>query len=91
VETRATFGAPVEQPALVQVDRRNGVCRDRLNALTRKTHAFAKTTTTWDALLDVHIFEQTWLHPHLAFWPYASRWQRPTESTISARPRWRSG
>ena len=66
VETRATVGAPIEQPALVQVERRNGVCRDRLNALTRKTHAFAKTATTWDALLDLHVFEQNWLHPHLA-------------------------
>jgi IS1 family transposase len=66
VETRATFGAPVAQPAPVHVERRNGVCRDRLNALTRKTHAFAKTATTWDALLDLHVFEQNWLHPHLA-------------------------
>lgn len=66
VETCATSGAPVEHPALVHVERRNGVCRDRLNALTRKTHAFAKTTATWDALLDLHVFEQNWLHPHLA-------------------------
>jgi IS1 family transposase len=66
VETRATFGAPVAPPALVHVERRNGVCRDRLNALTRKTHAFAKMATTWDALLDLHVFEQNWLHPHLA-------------------------
>jgi len=66
VETRATFGAPVAQPVLVHVERRNGVCRDRLNALTRKTHAFAKTATTWDALLDLHVFEQNWLHPHPA-------------------------
>jgi IS1 family transposase len=66
VETRATFGAPVAQPALVHVERRNGVCRDRLNMLTRKTHAFAKTATTWDALLGLHVFEQNWLHPHLA-------------------------
>jgi hypothetical protein len=66
VETRATFGAPVAPPALVHVERRNGVCRDRLNALTRKTHAFAKMATTWDALVDLHVFEQNWLHPHLA-------------------------
>jgi len=66
VETRATFGVAVAQPALVHVERRNGVCRDRLNALTRKTHAFAKTATTWDALLDLHVFEQNWLHPHPA-------------------------
>jgi len=66
VETRTTFGAPIEQPALVYSERRNGVCRDRLNALTRKTHACAKTTTTWDALVDLHVFEQHWLHPHPA-------------------------
>ena len=66
VETRATFGAPVDQPALVHVERRHGVCRDRLKALTRKTHAFAKTATTWDALVDLHVFEQAWLHPHPA-------------------------
>jgi IS1 family transposase len=66
VETRATFGPLVAQPALVHVERRNGVCRDRLNALTRKTHAFAKTALTWDALLDLHVFEQNWLRPHPA-------------------------
>ncbi len=66
VETRATFGIAVAQPALVHVERRHGVCRDRLNALTRQTHAFAKTATTWDALLDLHMFEQNWLHPHPA-------------------------
>ena len=66
IETRVTFGAPVAQPALVHVERRNGVCRDRLNALTRKTHAFAKTAPTWDALLGLHVFEQNWLCPHLA-------------------------
>ena len=37
-----------------------------MKALTRKTHAFAKTATTWDALVDLHVFEQTWLHPHPA-------------------------
>jgi hypothetical protein len=66
VETRATFGAPVAQPALVHVERRNGVCRDRLNALTRKTHAFAKAAPTWDALLGLHLFEHNWLRPHPA-------------------------
>lgn len=66
VETRATFGAPVTQPALVHVERRNGVCRDRLNALTRKTHASAKTAPTWDAPLGLHLFEQNWLRPHPA-------------------------
>jgi len=66
VETRAAFGTPVAQPALVHVERRNGVCRDRLSALTRKTHAFAKTTPTWDALLALQVFAQNWLRPHPA-------------------------
>jgi hypothetical protein len=42
------------------------VCRDRLDALTRETHAFAQTAVTWDALLDPHVCEQNWLHPHVA-------------------------
>src|SRR5579871_257578 len=63
---RAAFGALVAWPALVHDERRNGVCRDRLNALTRTTHAFAKTAPTWDALLDLHGFEQNWVHPRLA-------------------------
>ena len=66
IETRATFGEPVAQPALVCVERRHGVCRDRINAFTRKTHAFAKAAQTWDALLGLHVFEQNWLHPHPA-------------------------
>src|SRR5262249_15865328 len=67
VETQATFGAPSEQPTLVPVARRTGVWRERLQALTRRTHAFAKTTTTWEALADLQGFERDWLHPHLAF------------------------
>ncbi len=66
VETRAAIGAAAAQPALVHVERRNGVCRDRVNALTRKTHAFAKADATWDALLGLHVFEQNWLRAHPA-------------------------
>jgi hypothetical protein len=40
--------------------------RDRLNALTRKTHAFAKTVETWDALVILCWFEHNWLRPHRA-------------------------
>jgi IS1 family transposase len=66
VETRATLGAPVAQPVPVHGERLNGVLRDRLACLTRKTHAFAKTATTWDALLAVALFEHHWLRPHPA-------------------------
>ena len=47
-------------------ERLHGVLRDRLACLTRKTHAFAKTATTWDALVGVAIFEHNWLRPHPA-------------------------
>ena len=47
VERRTTIGtAAVRQPVPVHIERLNGVFRDRLGALTRKTHAFAKTAQT---------------------------------------------
>ena len=67
IETRATIGtAPPEQPVPFHTERLNGVLRDRLACLTRKTHAFAKTTQTWDALFGLTIFEHDWLQPHPA-------------------------
>jgi IS1 family transposase len=86
IETEATLGAPVEPPDTVRVERLNGVLRDRLNALTRKTHAFAKTAATWDALLELAIFEHNWLRPHPALrlpldqptHPHARRFARRT-------------
>lgn len=68
-ETRATIGTelpPVEQPVPVHIERLNGVLRDRLACLTRKTHAFSKTAKTWDALFGLAVFEHNWLHPHSA-------------------------
>ena len=35
--------------------------RDRPACLTRKTHAFAKAASTWDALPEVVLFEHNWL------------------------------
>jgi IS1 family transposase len=66
VETRATFGAPIADPTPVHIERLNGVLRDRLACLTRKTHAFAKTAATWDAALALLLFEHNWLRPHPA-------------------------
>lgn len=65
-ETRATIGSPVEQPVPVHIERLNGVFRDRLAALTRKTHAFTKTARTWDALFGLSVFEHNWLRDHSA-------------------------
>lgn len=42
VEIRAVLGEIVSEPGSVRIERVNGTLRDRLNALTRKTHAFAK-------------------------------------------------
>jgi hypothetical protein len=66
IETTATIGEPIPQPHTVRVERLNGVLRDRLNGLTRKTHAFAKTGATWDALLGLAIFDHNWLRSHPA-------------------------
>lgn len=67
VEKVATIGtATVEHPATVHIERLNGVFRDRLAALTRNTHAFAKTARTWDALFGLSVFEQNWLREHPA-------------------------
>ncbi len=69
VETRVTIGGgAVEQPVPVHIERLNGVLRDRLACLTRKTHAFAKTTSTWDALFGLALFEHNWLRPHPALY-----------------------
>ncbi len=68
VEVRATIGAAaeVEQPVSVHSERLNGVLRDRLACLTRKTHAFAKTSGTWDAAVTVALWEHNWLRAHPA-------------------------
>jgi hypothetical protein len=42
------------------------VFRQRLAALRRKTHAFAKKASTWDALLGLSVFEHNWLREHPA-------------------------
>jgi IS1 family transposase len=66
VEVRATIGAAVAQPHPVHVERRNGGLRDRLNCLTRKTHAFAKTALGWDALVGLAVWTHNWLTPQRA-------------------------
>jgi IS1 family transposase len=66
IEVRATIGPVAAQPYDVHIERCNGVLRDRLACLTRKTHAFAKRTATWDAAVGLAIFAQNWLRPHPA-------------------------
>ena len=66
VETRAAIGAGMEPAGTVHVERLNGALRDRLNALTRKTHAFAKRDVTWDALLGLQLFDHNFHRAHQA-------------------------
>src|SRR5204862_2894067 len=66
VETRAALGAGMEPTGTVHVERLNGALRDRLNALTRKTHAFAKRDATWDALVGLQLFDHNCKRAHRA-------------------------
>ena len=66
MSVRAVLGEASTCAVCVCEERLNGVLRDRLNCLTRKTHAFAKRGRTWDAALGVCLFEHNWLRPHKA-------------------------
>jgi len=66
VEIRAALGASLEPAGTVHVERLNGALRDRLNALTRKTHAFAKRDATWDALVSLQLFDHNFHRAHQA-------------------------
>jgi hypothetical protein len=63
---RPVLGEAVDCPYPVHEERLNGMLRDRLNARTCKTHAFAKTVKTWDARVILCWFEHNWLRPHRA-------------------------
>ncbi len=56
----------MEPAGTVHVERLNGALRDRLNALTRKTHAFAKRDATLDALVGLQLFDHNFQRAHQA-------------------------
>jgi hypothetical protein len=66
IEVCQVWGEPIACPYAVHEERLNGVLRDRLNCLTRKTHAFAKREQTWDAAVVLCLFEGNWLRSHPA-------------------------
>jgi hypothetical protein len=66
IRVRHCFGPEPSSPHTVHVERRNGVLRDRLNCLGRKTHGFAKRSRTWDAAVSLSLFEGNWMRPHPA-------------------------
>ena len=64
VETCAVLGASMEPAGTLHVERLNGTLRDRLGALTRKTHAEALRDATFDALLGLQLFDHTFRRAH---------------------------
>jgi IS1 family transposase len=64
IDVRAVIGEAAAFPYTVHVERQNGVLRDRLACLTRKTHAFAKRDETWTAAFSLMVFEHNWVRPH---------------------------
>jgi hypothetical protein len=84
LSVRAVLGAVASCAVCVCEERLNGVLRDRLNCLTRKTHAFAKRSSTWDAAVELCLFEHNWLKPHKVLrrqqdgLPDARKYQRRT-------------
>jgi IS1 family transposase len=66
VAVRTVWGPRSACPYVVYEERLNGVLRDRLACLTRKTHAFAKDGPTWDAAVTLCLFEVNWMRPHHA-------------------------
>lgn len=66
VEIRATLGHGPGPAGTSHVERLNGALRDRLAALTRKTHAFAKRDATFDALLALQLFDHNFRRGHPA-------------------------
>jgi hypothetical protein len=66
VEIRAALGVRMEPAGTVHVERLNGALRDRLNTLTRKTHAFAKRDATFDALVGLQLFDHNFQRAHPA-------------------------
>jgi len=66
VEICAALGATMESAGTVHVERFNGALRDRLNALTRKTHAEALRDATFDALVGLQLFDHNFQRAHPA-------------------------
>lgn len=78
VDVRAVIGPLAAQPYTVHIERLNGVLRDRLACVTRKTHAFAKQDATWDAAVGLLLFEHNWVRSHPAL-------RRPLASPVDGR------
>lgn len=66
MEVRVAIGSSPAKAGTSHVERLNGALRDRVAALTRKTHAFAKRDDTWDALLGLQLFDHNFHRPHQA-------------------------
>ena len=54
------MGSPIACPYGVHGERLHGVLRERLNGLTRQTHAFAKRVCLWAVVGVLCVFERNW-------------------------------
>ncbi len=66
VEVGSVLGEAVGCSYPVRVERWNGVLRDWLNCLMRRTQGFAERVSTWDALVGLCLWERNWLRAHWA-------------------------
>ena len=67
VEIRAALGAGMEPTSRVHVERLDGALRERINALTRKTHAFAKQRGPFRlSLVGLQFFDHNFHRAHRA-------------------------
>jgi hypothetical protein len=66
VETHTPLGEPAPSAPTVHIERLNGMLRDRLACLGRKTHAFAKCVGTWRALVGLALCWHHWLRAYPA-------------------------
>jgi transposase-like protein len=82
VAVRCVLGSPIECPYVVHGERLNGVLRDRLNGLTRKTHAFAKRVCLWAVVGVLCVFERNW-------WCLRWCWRARVDGLLDGRRYWR--
>jgi hypothetical protein len=83
VEIRAALGADMHPAGTVHVERLNGALRDRLGALTRKTHAFAKRDASLRCTRELAAVRSQLSPSPSSFAAASSRWQASLSPSVS--------
>ena len=71
-------GVAIACPYGVHGERLHGVLRERLNGLTRQTHAFAKRVCLWAVVGVLRVFERTW-------WCLRGCWRARVDGLLEGR------